>query len=107
MEPATMTRQTWTDDRMDDLARRMDAGFAQVDARFAQVHADIRALQADVKEVAKEAATRQELKAAVAELRSEMNNQFLALNRRFDMLVTSLLAAALTGVVALIAPHVF
>jgi hypothetical protein len=103
MEAATMTRQTWTDDRMDDLARRMDAGFAQVDARFAQVHADIRALQADVKE----AATRQELKAAVAELRSEMNNQFLALNRRFDMLVTSLLAAALTGVVALIAPHIF
>ncbi len=98
-----MTRQTWTDDRMDDLARRMDAGFAQVDARFAQVHADIRALQAD----AKEAATRQELKAAVAELRSEMNSQFLALNRRFDMLVTSLLAAALTGVVALIAPHIF
>jgi hypothetical protein len=30
-------RETWTDERLDDLSRRMDAGFARVDA-------DIRAL---------------------------------------------------------------
>jgi hypothetical protein len=30
-------RESWTDDRMDDLVKRVDTGFAQVDARFAQV----------------------------------------------------------------------
>jgi hypothetical protein len=37
-------RETWTDERLDDLSRRMDAGFAHVDAGFARVDADIRAL---------------------------------------------------------------
>jgi hypothetical protein len=27
-----MERMTWSDERLDDLARRMDAGFARVDA---------------------------------------------------------------------------
>lgn len=31
MEP---TRQTWTDERLDDLSSRVDTGFERVDARF-------------------------------------------------------------------------
>jgi hypothetical protein len=34
-------RVAWTDERLDDLANRMDAGFARVDA-------DIRELQAEI-----------------------------------------------------------
>jgi hypothetical protein len=30
-------RQTWTDDRMDDLVKHMDGGFAQVDRQFERV----------------------------------------------------------------------
>jgi division protein CdvB (Snf7/Vps24/ESCRT-III family) len=34
-------RQTWTDERMDDLSRRMDAGFARNDADLRSVNARI------------------------------------------------------------------
>jgi hypothetical protein len=39
-----MERMAWTDERLDDLARRMDAGFARVDA-------DIRELRLTVLQV--------------------------------------------------------
>jgi hypothetical protein len=34
-------RQSWTDDRMDDLSRRMDERFRHVDQRFDQLEAQI------------------------------------------------------------------
>jgi hypothetical protein len=37
-------RQSWTDDRMDDLSHRMDERFEKVDRRFDRVEADIKAL---------------------------------------------------------------
>jgi hypothetical protein len=43
---------TWSDARLDDLAKRMDAGFARVDARmdsgFARVDGDIRELRGEI-----------------------------------------------------------
>jgi hypothetical protein len=39
--PARMQRETWTDERLDDLSRRMDRGFDRVDR-------DIRELRAEV-----------------------------------------------------------
>lgn len=42
-----MERSVWTDDRLDDLARRMDAGFGRVDA-------DIRELRGEVRELGTE-----------------------------------------------------
>jgi len=36
MEPMEQ-RGSWTDERMDDLSRRMDAGFGSVDRQFEQV----------------------------------------------------------------------
>jgi roadblock/LC7 domain-containing protein len=57
-------RDHWTDDRMDDLAGRMDAGFERVDAH-------LRALRSDVTE---------EMRA----LRMEMNTRFAAMEKRFD-----------------------
>ena len=41
-----MERTTWTDERLDDLAARMDAGFARVDARFDRMEARFDALNA-------------------------------------------------------------
>ena len=38
-------RATWTDERLDDLARRMDDGFNRVDADLRAVNARIDALQ--------------------------------------------------------------
>jgi hypothetical protein len=40
-----MERAAWTDERLDDLARRMDAGFARVDADIRELRGEIDALR--------------------------------------------------------------
>jgi hypothetical protein len=37
-----MERVAWTDDRLDGLAKRMDAGFARIDADIRELRADLR-----------------------------------------------------------------
>ena len=41
-----MNRETWTDERLDDLSRRMDQGFERVDRDLRDVRSDIRELRA-------------------------------------------------------------
>lgn len=89
-----MTRETWTDERMDDLAKQVETGFDRVDRRFEQVdrqfervHADIKTLQADVTGLAirqESLVTRQELKAEIRGLRGEMAERFDKLEARAD-----------------------
>ncbi len=43
-----MERAAWTEERLDDLSRRVDAGFSRVDAGFARVDQDIRELRTDI-----------------------------------------------------------
>lgn len=47
-----MYRVAWTDERLDDLAQRMDAGFERVDREmregFARVDRDIRELRMEI-----------------------------------------------------------
>jgi hypothetical protein len=38
-------RAAWTDERLDDLANRMDAGFARVDADIRELRAEIGGLR--------------------------------------------------------------
>ncbi len=61
-------RQSWSDDRLDDLNQRVDEGFARVDAQFARLDAKI-----DSK-----------IDAAAADLRQEMQMGFHQVNSRFD-----------------------
>ena len=44
-------RTGWTDERLDDLARRMDAGFARVDADIRELRAEMRALRLTIMRV--------------------------------------------------------
>ncbi len=37
-----MERTAWTDERLDDLAQRMDAGFARVDTDIRELRAELR-----------------------------------------------------------------
>ena len=64
-----MPREKWTDERLDDLNKKVDAGFAETKAEmregFARVDADIRELRADTRG-----------------LQSEMNERFDVLNGR-------------------------
>jgi hypothetical protein len=60
-------RQTWTDDRMDDLAERMETGFAQAHVDLAATREDLRG---EIKGQGQE--LRGEIKAQGEELREEM-----------------------------------
>ena len=40
-----MERSAWSDERLDDLSRRMDAGFARVDADIRELRAEIGGLR--------------------------------------------------------------
>ncbi len=44
-------RTAWTDERLDDLARRMDGGFARVDADIRELRAEMRALRLTIMRV--------------------------------------------------------
>lgn len=65
----TMTREAWTDERLDDLANRVDEGFRES-------REDLRAF-------------RLEVKSDFGSLRSEMDRRFDKVDARFDKLETS------------------
>jgi hypothetical protein len=68
-----MPREKWTDERLDDLNKKVDLGFedtkAEMRAGFARIDADIR------------------------ELRSEMNARFEAANRNLIAVAVAIVAA--------------
>ena len=43
--PLIVERTAWTDERLDDLANRVDAGFARVDADMRELRAEIGGLR--------------------------------------------------------------
>jgi hypothetical protein len=77
-------RQSWSDDRLDDLSKRVDVGFARVDDQFARLDAKI-----DSK-----------IAAAAAELRREMRMGFHQVDARFDAMQQTMIrvGAGLIGV---------
>lgn len=68
-------RQSWSDDRLDELSNRVDAGFARVDASLARLDAkvDQSVARLDAK-----------IDAGAAGLREEMQMGFDQINARFD-----------------------
>jgi hypothetical protein len=61
-----MERSTWTDERLDDLARRMDAGFDRVDKDLREVRAEMRSQFGSV---------RAELRSQVGSVRDELGSE--------------------------------
>ena len=84
---APMPREKWTDERLDDLNKKVDDGFADTKAEvregFARVDGEIK------------------------ELRQELNARFSSIDARFDALNRNLLWAMVTVVVALIGSNAF
>jgi hypothetical protein len=74
---AFMARESWTDERLDDLKGRMDEGFREVKGEIAEVRSELRT-------------TRTELKEEIAKL-----------DTKFDRLTFTLIAA----LISLIATH--
>ena len=81
---AVTMREAWTDERLDDLSARVEAGFAQT-------HVDITELRREVRQG--DEALRTEtgtLRAEIGTLRTEMNSRFAAVELRMDKLETRL-----------------
>jgi type I site-specific restriction endonuclease len=79
-------REAWTDERLDDLANRMDRGFDRMDA-------DIRELRTDTKSEFGKARTdtksefgkvRAETKSEFGKVRAETKSEFAALREEMD-----------------------
>jgi uncharacterized coiled-coil DUF342 family protein len=94
----TMVRESWTDERLDDLKEHMDAGFRDVKAEVREVRADIRKLREGLDSVKGEVG---ELREEVGELRGEMKAGFAALNRTLQI-ASGLIGAMFVGLMGLI-----
>jgi ribosome recycling factor len=96
---AVMARETWTDERLDDLVKTIDKGFdetkveirdlrAHTDKGFARVDADIR-----------------ELRAEMRQMRVDMKEGFDRMDARFDALQRTMIIS-LAGIVGSIVASV-
>jgi hypothetical protein len=70
---AVMTREKWTDERLDDLNLRVEKGFDEVKGEIRETKVEIRELRA-------------ETKAEFHQLRGEMTTRFNGMETRFDSL---------------------
>lgn len=86
-----MPRETWTDERLDDLS-------AKIDENFREVRSDIRELRNGLDSVKGEVG---ELREEVGELRGEMKAGFTALNRTLQIGL-GLMSAFLVAIVGLV-----
>jgi len=116
---AVMARESWTDERLDDLNVRVDCGFDRVSrevatqraearediaALRAEMRAEFSAFRAEMKEEfaavrtemrAEFAAVRTEMKAGHDALRAEVREGFDRIHARFDALQRSMLTAVI------------
>ena len=86
-----MVREAWTDERLDDLVKR-------IDDNFHKAHADARDLRTGLDSVKGEVG---ELREEVGELRGEVKAGFAALNRTLQI-AGGLIGAMFVGLMGLI-----
>jgi predicted nuclease with TOPRIM domain len=92
---AVMARESWTDERLDDLKGHMDEGFREVKGEIREVKAEIKSTRTELKEEI------QSNRAEIGEVRRRVDVQFSSLNDRFDKLTYTLIA----GLIGLVATH--
>lgn len=93
-----MARETWTDERLDDLTKHMDEGFREVRAEMRQQREEIGKVKGEVGEVREELG---KLRAEVNGLGKRMDERFDSLNRTLQM-AFSLIGLVLAGLMGLI-----
>jgi len=74
----TIVRESWTDERLDDLNKRVDDGFAKVDQRFDKLEGRLETMQ------------------------KEMNQRFESLHRTMVFAAVALSSAYIAGFATLI-----
>jgi hypothetical protein len=96
-------REAWTDDRMDDLVKRVDAGFSQVHVDNKEIRQELAGVGSELRSETKALGT--ELRAELDTFRAQTNQQFAALNHRFDSLQRTLVGMTFAGFVSLLVAH--
>lgn len=66
---AVMARESWTDERLDDLNAKVDIGFAEMRSEFRGLRAELKEMRGDFQQESRELRT--EFKAEMREMRSE------------------------------------
>jgi hypothetical protein len=98
---AVMAREAWTDERLDDLNSKVDNLDRRMEAGFAEIRQEFRAVRAEAK--AESQAIRAEMRSEFAAVRTEMAAQAELLNRTMYRLFGGMLVAWVVGVIAIIA----
>jgi hypothetical protein len=88
----------WTDERLDDLAARMDAGFARIDRELREVRTEMRELRAELKGDVD--SLRAELKGDIDSLRSVMVRFAIAMMVCMAGVIATLIGAIVTGAIS-------
>jgi len=103
-----MPREKWTDERLDDLNKKVDDGFADTKAEmrqgFTRVEGEIKRLDGEVKRLDGDI---KRLDGNLGELRREINARFEAMDLRFDSLNRSLQAIMVAVIIALLGSNAF
>jgi Skp family chaperone for outer membrane proteins len=116
---AVMAREAWTDERLDDLNKKVDDGFNEMHAEFralrGEMKSEFQALRAETKgefqgvraEMKGEfQAVRAEMKGEIQGVRSEIQgvrNELAAMNRNLNQLTWGLIGTVLVGFLGIIA----
>jgi uncharacterized coiled-coil DUF342 family protein len=99
-----MARETWTDERLDDLNKKVDDGFARVGDDIRELRGELKTqgkeLRAEIKAQGEE--LRGEIKSQGKELRGEMNELRREMNERFDSVNRTLVGAVAVIIAAII-----
>ncbi len=105
---AVMTRDGWTDERLDDLNVKVDRVDERMETGFSETRNESRALRAEIK--GEFTAVRGEMKEEFTAVRTEMTAEFRAIrgelgaiNRSIHQLAFSLVGALLVGFLGTIA----
>ena len=103
---ASVARETWTDERLDDLKDGMHRRFEDVDRRFEEVDRRFEQVDRRFEQVDRrfEQVDRrfEQIHTDIGGLRAEMNSRFQAVDARFDSLQRTIVFSNVSILVALI-----
>ncbi|HEU0018840.1 MAG TPA: hypothetical protein VFQ14_00980 [Thermoleophilaceae bacterium] len=92
-------RVAWTDERLDDLADRMDAGFARTEAALRDLRAEVGVLRTEMRTELRDMRT--ELKGDIGDLRTELKGDIGGLRTELDDLRTVMIRFGIAIMVCL------
>lgn len=105
----SLVREAWTDERLDDLADRVDRGFEHVDAemnrRFDRVDAEFDKVRAEMREGFREQQREMNERFIAAEVSAKAS--FDGIHARFDALNRTMIIGLVTFVASLFAASLF